>query len=238
MTSRLYLHVPLKEGLQLTLNKEDSHYLTRVLRLPKESIIEVFNGEDSAYEAVLAGEEKQAIQLVIKQKKPDVQAITRQSLAVAVCAPQKMTWILQKATELGVRDIWILETAFSQNSPGNISQLADKKERYEKIIISACQQSGVNHIPVLHGCTKLAPWLQQGWSDFSLILADPSGQKISNVPVPEKPVIWLVGPEGGWSNDELIACQKLAQAVSIAPSILRMETACVAALALGHSWLP
>lgn len=236
MPPRLYVKETLREGAEVVLNEEDSHYLTRVLRLPKESKVEVFNGEGGAYEAVMHGEGKHTVALRILRAHKPGQVRVQQGLAVAVCAPQKMSWILQKATELGVHDIWVLETAFSQNHPSNLEQFADKKARYDKILIQACQQSGVNHLPRLHGCTALNAWLQQDWSGCCVMLADPDGPSIQGLAAPTKPLVWLVGPEGGWHDDEREACQKVAQRVSIAPSILRMETACVAVLTLGHNW--
>jgi len=237
MPPRLYVKEALREGTELVLDKENSHYLTRVLRLPRKSKVEVFNGEGGAYEAVIHGEEKRAVVLQITRSQKSSQAIIPQGLAVAVCAPQKMSWILQKATELGVGDIWALETAFSQNNPSNLEQFADKKARYDKILIQACQQSGVNHIPRLHGCLPLDAWLQQDWSGHTVLLADPDGARVRDLAAPTKPLVWLVGPEGGWHDDEREACQKIAQRVTISPSILRMETACVAVLTLGHNWV-
>ena len=237
MLARLYVKEALQEGAELVLDEENSHYLTRVLRLSRESKIEVFNGDGSAYEAVMQGEDKRAVVLRISSCQKSSQAIVPQGLAVAVCAPQKMSWILQKATELGVGDIWVLETAFSQNQPSNLEQFADKKARYDKILVQACQQSGVNQLPHLHGCIALESWLQQDWTEYSVMLADPGGPRVRDLAAPAKPLVWLVGPEGGWHDDERKACQKIAQRVSISPSILRMETACVAVLTLGHNWV-
>lgn len=237
MPPRLYVKEALREGAELLLDEENSHYLTRVLRLPRGSEIEVFNGDGSAYKAVMHGEEKRAAVLQITRSQKSSQAIIPQGLAVAVCAPQKMSWILQKATELGVGDIWALETAFSQNQPSNLEQFADKKARYDKILIQACQQSGVNQLPRLHGCIALESWLQQDWTEYAVMLADPGAPRMRDLAAPTKPLVWLIGPEGGWHDEEREACQKIAQRVSISPSILRMETACIAALTMGHNWL-
>ena len=235
MARRLFVDQPLDDGGFITLEKESSHYIKRVLRIQKGATLELFNQHKTTAIATIQSIEKDKVVLCINSKKKVMCHYPEQSLAVAVCAPQKLSWIIQKATELAVKEIWLLETEFSQNNASNLIHDAEKIKRYNKIIISACEQSGVNYLPTLHKSIKFTEWLEQDWVSHTLLLADKSGSWHASVSPINKPIIWLIGPEGGFSEAEMRSLiAKKAQSIKLSPTILRMETACISALTIGH----
>lgn len=235
MSKRLYVQAAYQPGATLRLTKDQSHYILRVLRLRTGDKIEVFNNQSECFGAEITVLKNHVVELVLGTKTAGQVKHPKQALAVAVSSAQKVAWIVQKATELAVTEIWLLETEFSQNNASNRVETIEKLERLHKIAISACQQSGVNRVPRLHQSMPLQDWLSLGWSQETLLIADPRGSAYPTSMPKDKQTIWIVGPEGGFSAIERQACiQQGALPVKLATSILRMETACIAALTIGQ----
>ena len=237
---RFYCAEPLATGQTLSLPAGAARHV-QVLRLQPGDGITLFNGAPGQ----LGGEFDAT---VLHMGRSDVQvqigahhAVEREArlavhLAVGMPANDRMDWLVEKATELGVASIQPLMT---ERSVLRLSgERADKKvNHWQSVAIASCEQCGGNRVPNVHPVMGLSAWLQSIASHTSatrllLSLRDgtlPLKQRLgSNAP---QSVTFLSGPEGGLSaQEELAAMQAGYTAVTLGPRILRAETAALAAL--------
>ena len=163
-------------------------------------------------------------------------------LVQAVLKSDKMAWIIQKATELGISHIVPLFT--ERSIPRfNSTQAKNHQERWQRIALEAAQQSERWEVPMISPvqsfevfCAGLNP------KELSLILVERAlSVSLNSIPLPtqwEGSLSLLVGPEGGWSEAEIAEAEKReCQRVSLGPRILRAETASIAGLAILQSRL-
>jgi 16S rRNA (uracil1498-N3)-methyltransferase len=192
----------------------------------------VFDG--SGYDFVCEIQEYQGSEVVLnilEKKLNSTKPLHHVVLYAAIIKKDNFEWIVQKATELGVSDI--VPVLSDRSEKKNINT-----ERLEKIIREAAEQSGGGILPRLHQVVSLRELLSSksllGGMVSSAVVFDPTGEKLS-ARGPEKiygSVGLFIGPEGGWSAEEISAFKKAGVAVrSLGPRILRAETAAVAALA-------
>ncbi len=163
-------------------------------------------------------------------------------LGQALIKGDKMDWVIQKATELGVAGIVPIHSAHSVIKP-NPERLEHQRSRWERIARDAAQQSERWTIPTIAGSTDLVEICRQYASaPLKGMLAERSrGPSLATVPLPldcQHPIVLLVGPEGGWAAEE----HRLAQEqgflpLTLGPRILRAETATIAALSILQSRL-
>ena len=142
-----------------------------------------------------------------------------------------MDWIVQKSTELGVRSITPLAT--EHTGVKLAADRADKKQQHwQKIAVSACEQSGRNRLPTLYPMQALSLWLESTVAEKKFVLHH---RAASNAGVDDTPstLALLVGPEGGLSEQEIEAAEQAGYAsMSLGPRVLRTETAPLAAIAI------
>jgi len=163
------------------------------------------------------------------------QEVSRESpldivLVQALASSDKMDWVIQKAVELGA--VGVVPVQAARSVLRLAGERADKKlEHWRQVVIAACEQCGRNRLPFVAPVQNLAAYLSQATAAARLILA-PGGEPLSAIqPVPSS-VHLLIGPEGGWSDEELAFCLRAgSRAVGLGPRVLRTETAGVAALA-------
>jgi len=228
---RLYVSAALRCGATVQLAAGQAHYLTTVLRLrPGEGVL-VFNGQDGEWRASIAGRGRGAALMVGEQ--------TRAQTAPAdlhyVFAPLKtarLDYMVQKAVELGSSRLQPVMTRHGQVGRVNA-------ERMRKNAIEAAEQCGILNLPDIATPVALprylagreaARWLI--FCDENAEVADPAAA-LAKVP-PRAPLAVLIGPEGGFAEDERAALLHEPHSVRIAlgPRILRADTAAVAALTL------
>jgi 16S rRNA (uracil1498-N3)-methyltransferase len=230
---RLYIasEAPLAEGLQVTLSKPQTHYLTQVMRQREGSIICVFDGRSGEWSASLADAASKQARLQIadclrpQESEPDIWAV------FAPIKSARLEWMVEKATEMGVSAILPVLTART---------IVDKinAEKWQAHLIEAAEQSERLTLPVLHPLQKLSALLAQWPQERLLIYADETHQGKSPLTLfaatkkPEKSAL-LIGPEGGFTPEELMRLRGHPQAVamSLGKRILRADTALVAGLA-------
>ncbi|HSW71750.1 MAG TPA: 16S rRNA (uracil(1498)-N(3))-methyltransferase [Gammaproteobacteria bacterium] len=228
---RLFVNHALAEDKTLTLPVEAMHYLAHVRRLREGDGLLVFNGEGGEYQAEVLQLKKGMLSLKIK----NYQAVSNESplqleLAQGVARGEKMDLIIQKAVELGIKKIIPL---FTERS--TIKLTADKREKrrehWQAIAISACEQSGRAFVPPVVLPLSLADWLK-GFQGQGFTLAPASTKHISSLTIPEnRALTLLVGPEGGLSQAEVrLAEQKEFLPLNLGPRILRTETAALVAI--------
>jgi len=143
-----------------------------------------------------------------------------------------MDLTLQKATELGINAIQPLE---SERSVVKLSgERAEKRAaHWQGVVISACEQCGRNRVPAVAPIRRYSDWLgDAATTGLRLMLAPDAPQRFADLPVPTTPVTLLIGPEGGFSENEAAAAKTCGfTPVRLGARILRTETAALAALA-------
>jgi len=227
---RLYVDAPLGEGGTITLGSAQAHYLGAVLRLKPGARVLLFNGRDGEWSATMAGQRRGA-SLVVGAR-------TRQQTAPAdlhyLFAPLKAArhdYMVQKAVEMGVSLLQPVLTRHGQVARVNL-------ERMHANAVEAAEQCGILSLPELRAPVALARLLGEWEPGRRLVFCDEDAEVRSPIAalggLPRAPLAVLIGPEGGFADDERSALLKLPNVVrlSLGPRILRGDTAAVAALAL------
>ena len=229
--NRLYVQHPLDAGSPITLGDKQAHYLVQVLRQKPGDAVALFNGQDGEWLAVLqSAHKKNAVLTVEKLLRPQ----TAPADLWLLCAPlknAKTEWVVEKATELGVARICPVSTRFTIVNRLNDARLAS-------IAIEAAEQCERLDLPSIEPLTLLEQWLSAWPQDRMLIYGDESGfgQNAKDLLPSLKPGRYavLIGPEGGFSPDELELLRSLpyVRGVCLGPRVLRADTAAIAALSL------
>ena len=230
--SRLYLEADLSGGAELTLSKEQAHYLGTVLRKSAGDALRIFNGRDGEWKAELIEVSKRAASLRVGEQLRPPQKCPDITLAFAPVRKHRTAFIVEKATELGAARLQPLQTARTQFPRFNID-----KARLQAI--EAAEQTERLDIP------EILPMLRGGLNDYiggwnfagPLIFADESGDCPPAAQVLKDlkgPTTLLIGPEGGFTGEErnLLRAQDFVRPVSLGPRILRADTAALSLLTL------
>jgi len=226
MIFRIYQAVELAPGVEVNLDKDAVNHIVNVLRLKTDDSLIIFNGEGGEYSAEIIQIKRREVKVRINT----FQNINRESnlnihLAQGVSLGEKMDFILQKVTELGVAEITPLITARC-NVKLSKDRWDKKISRWQKIIISACEQCGRNILPRLNQAINFADFVAQNEAAAKIILHPAAKSVLSDLDVKQNEVSVLIGPEGGFSTEELqLAEQHNFLSVKLGPRILRTETA-------------
>ena len=228
---RLFVPGNLAAGQAFDASPEQSHYLAHVLRMAEDAELLVFNGRDGEWLARVAVKTKKAVRLeAVEQTRPQPAA----SDLVYCFAPLKvgrLDYLVQKAVEMGAGVLQPVVTQHTQLAKIGI-------ERLQANAVEAAEQCGILAIPEVRDAQKFSPLLA-GWDkERRLIFCDESAE--TNNPlaalqaIREKKLGLLVGPEGGFSEDERrqLRAMPFVTAIPLGPRILRADTAAVAALAV------
>jgi 16S rRNA (uracil1498-N3)-methyltransferase len=228
---RLFVDAPLEAGGTVALERAHAHYLSHVLRLTPGDSVLVFNGRDGEWSAILEGGGKRT-SLVVDAK-------TRQQTVVAdlhyLFAPLKaarLDYMVQKAVEMGVSRLAPVLTRHGQVTRVNL-------ERMRANAIEAAEQCGILALPEIAEPMPLSRYLADRDPARLLVFCDEDADAanpaaaLAKASAPSGLAV-LVGPEGGFAEDERAALVKQPNAVrlSLGPRILRADTAAVAALAV------
>ena len=232
---RFHCAVPLQAGLALALPPGAARHV-QVLRMQPGEALTLFDGRGGEYAAVVERMGRSEVTVNVGAHDPvEREAPQAVHLALGMPANDRMDWLVEKATELGVASIQPLMTAHGVLRLA--SERAEKKRaHWEAIAIAACEQCGRNRVPQIHPERAYAEWLGGPQADggvqrIVLSLA-PGTQRLMELPGAGA---WQVlsGPEGGLSADE--EARALAQGfrpARLGPRVLRAETAALAALTL------
>ncbi|WP_086930412.1 16S rRNA (uracil(1498)-N(3))-methyltransferase [Agarilytica rhodophyticola] len=229
---RIYTPQELHSNAEIALEAAASHHLIKVLRMAQGRPLVLFNGDGHQYDASIVRIEKKTA--IIKTTSSLLQAndspLTSE-LAIALSKGDRMDWVLQKATELGVSRIVPL---FSERSEVKLSgeRLQKKQTSWQQIIISACEQCQRNVLPQLASAQTLESYIEQCSSELKLVLHHRSDKTLSNY-TSVKSVSLLIGPEGGLSDTEIAMAQEHGfSPLTLGKRVLRTETAPLAALSI------
>jgi len=219
------------------------HHLHKSLRLhPGDSLI-LNDGYGARYRVDVTHVTSQAIDSrIVDQHTEPASRTSPIMLGQALIKGNKMDWVIQKATELGVAIIQPIHSTHSVIKP-NPERLEHQRSRWERIARDAAQQSERWTLPTIADPVDLAEICRQyGSAALKGMLVERSGSpSLATIPLQpnrQHPIVLLVGPEGGWTPDE----QRLAQEqgflpLTLGPRILRAETAAIAALSILQSRL-
>lgn len=232
---RLFLDQPLQQGIALRLTDERAHYVSRVLRSKVDDELQVFNGSGDEYLAVVHAMSKREVVLRVEQRhERNLESPLAITLVQGISRGERMDFVVQKATELGVhRIVPVLTTRSVVRLDGDRGQ--KRALHWRKIAQSACEQCGRNIVPAVDVPLELSRWLAARNQDppIRIVLQPGAAESLNAMERPVKAIEILVGPEGGLSDAEY--GQAIAagfEGRSMGPRILRTETAAITAVAL------
>lgn len=236
---RIFHPQSLQTGQVVDLTLEGARHV-QVLRLQPGDPLTVFGSPDAGgeFDARVVRMGRSQVSVEIGEHHPiDRQPPWQMTLAVGMPANERMDWLVEKATELGVTRIIPLMT--ERTVVRLKGERADKKQaHWQAVAVAACEQCGGNRVPVLEAVQTLDDWLKTapadgGWRGV-LSLAEgsmPLRQALKAV-TPQTPICLALGPEGGWSAaEEQQLLQRGFAPVGLGNRVLRTETAAIAALA-------
>lgn len=212
------------------LSDEASNHTGRVLRLQPGALLELFNGDDHRYRAEITEVTKKKVTVKVLEKiLASSESTLNIHLAQGISKGDRMDFVLQKSVELGVTSITPLFTERC-NVKLHGERLAKKQEQWQKIVISACEQSGRNTVPEVKPAINLQAWLQQENEGLAVTLDPLAKDSFGKLPK-HATYHLLIGPEGGFSESEIAQTQHYqCHPVQLGPRILRTETAALAAI--------
>jgi len=233
---RIYQNTPLAVNETITLNEDAFGHTVRVLRLKEGDTVTLFNGHENQgkygdFQCELTQVTKKSAQVIIKNfTEKNIESPLNIHLGQGVSRGDRMDFTLQKSVELGVNTITPL---FTERCGVKLTgeRLQKKIDQWQKIVISACEQSGRCIVPVVKPALHLSDWLAQKTSALKLNLHPKAQHSIMNLPQDNDRVRLLIGPEGGLNDDEIIQANGSGFIdVLLGPRVLRTETAALTAI--------
>ena len=228
-TPRLFVETPLAHGIAVPLVGPQAHYLVSVMRTRPGDPVKLFDGASGEWLAVAETIGKRDLTLVVREQLREPETVPDLWLCAAPLKKGRIDWLAEKACELGVARLVPVLTRRSVVDRLNL-------DRLRAHMIEAAEQCGRTAVPDLAELVKL-PTLLKAWpADRTLFFADEAG----GVPAAQAMAAHagaaaiIIGPEGGFDDDERAAIRALPQAVAISlgPRILRADTAAAAAVSV------
>jgi 16S rRNA (uracil1498-N3)-methyltransferase len=232
--TRIFVTEPLAAGAEVRLSTSAASHVARVLRLKEGAPIIVFDGTGGEHRAEITRVAGTTVQVLLKEFVPGPpEPALKLTLVQGISRGERMDWTLQKATELGVAAIVPVLTARSVVRLDDRQSLA-KREHWQAVVTSACEQCGRTRIPEIAAPLRLRDYLATSKKEGLRLALSPvaQGSLAGLASVPQK-VELLIGPEGGLDDTEqVIAEQAGFLPVRLGPRVLRTETASVVALSV------
>lgn len=232
---RFFFPVPLSAadaGREIALPDAAAHHALRVLRMSVGDVLTLFNGAGGEFAATLVRADRRGATVRVDA----FDAVEREApiaitLVQGVPATDAMDLVVRGAVELGVAAIQPVVTVRSARLPAG--DRGDKRvAHWRQIAIAACEQCGRNRIPPIHDVLALPDWLARRPPGPGIVLAPESATPIAATAMPALRADVLVGPEGGFTVDEIAAAVRAGLSASrMGARILRTGTAALAALA-------
>ncbi|WP_068546770.1 16S rRNA (uracil(1498)-N(3))-methyltransferase [Thalassotalea crassostreae] len=230
---RIYQQDNFTVGETCQLSDDAFGHLIRVLRLGNDATVTFFNGDGHDYSARLVDvSKKKAFAEIVDKQFVANESPVNIHLGQGISRGDRMDFTLQKSVELGVNTITPL---FTERCGVKLSgeRLDKKVQQWQKIVISACEQSGRASVPTVLTPQYLNDWLEQETSAVKINLHPRAKHSIMSLPVSADRVRLLIGPEGGLSDDEIeIASNADYTEVLLGPRVLRTETAALTAITI------
>lgn len=234
---RLYVEHPLGAGQTVPLDREQAHYLFGVMRLGVGDSVLLFDGAAGEWLAEVQSANKRGGELACLEQTKLLLIPPDLWLMFAPIKKARTDFIVEKAAEMGAREIRPVQTAFTNSE-------RIRQDRLQAHAREAAEQCGGTYVPLVQDLKRLDRVLDAWPENRQLVFCDemlagsgsPQEQLASKVTA-NTPAAILVGPEGGFSEEERARLSRMPQAIAISlgPRILRADTAAVAALALWQS---
>ena len=223
---RLFFSNTLSANMTDKLDKPQSHYLTKVMRIKKNDFFSLFNSYGE-WEAKVLEILKGIVQFKIIKQIRSKESSKEIWLAFSPIKSNYQNFMIQKATELGVTKF--LPIIFNRTIVRKIN-----KERLEKIVIEASEQSNRLNVPLIEKAQNLKNFLKLNSMDLIFTDLNSDNKKIDKSKLTNKPICIIIGPEGDFSETEReeILSFKNVQALKINENILRSETAVISAISI------
>ncbi len=222
---RLFVDLALSTGAAVPATPDALHYLTRVLRLVEGDAVRLFDDRAGEWAARLGPPSKRALMFHVEHPIGPRESVPDLWLCAAPVRRQRWEWVVEKATELGVARIVPVLTRRA---------VVDKvkPDRMRAIAIEAAEQCGRTALPVIADAVSLPDLLSAWPADRQLLHADEAGGRVLATVARPGPAGILIGPEGGWADEEraAIGARPAAAAITLGPRVLRAETAALAAV--------
>ena len=235
-TPRLHIAGPLAEGGECELDRDQSHYLSHVLRLGAGDAILVFDGRSGEFLAEIAAAGKKTLRLAIGRQ---TRAQTPQGMIDYLFAPLKharLDYMVQKAVEMGAGRLQPVRTSRTQTTRINL-------DRMRANAIEAAEQCGILSVPEIADEVRFDRLIAAWDPERPILFCDERAETKNPIEALSRakpgPLAVLIGPEGGFSDEERDMLLRIPSVIrlSLGPRILRADTAAVAALALVQSTL-
>ncbi len=230
---RFYCNANLAQGATIQLPDNAAHHAARVLRMQIGDDLILFNGNGDDYtgEILRINKTEVAVKIVASHVVQNESPIAV-TLAQAISSGERMDYTLQKAVELGINHIQPLA---AERSVVKLSgdKIERRREHWQNVVISACEQSGRAHVPQVLPPIPYMEWLgTKETHELKLMLTPTATQTLHDLAKPKGSICLLIGCEGGFSPQEQLAAQSCGfTGIQLGKRILRTETAALAALA-------
>lgn len=235
-TIRLFVDTALEPGRDVALPAASAAHAVKVLRLHGGDAVTLFNGDGHEYPAqLLTANPREVRASVAARESPRRESSLRVTLVQALARGEKMDWIIQKATELGVARIATVATERSEVKL-DAERGAKRLEHWRAIAIAACEQSGRNALPLIDAPLPIAAWLRENAHEAEALrwmLCPGEATRLRELRADaHAQLVVAIGPEGGFGDADLAALRAHGfRGLALGPRILRTETAGVAVLA-------
>jgi len=231
---RLFVAADISQDQAIEVGAEQFNYLANVLRLEADADILIFNGRDGEWQAKLAYPTRKRLQLTPQTQTRSQPAPADLHYLFAPLKVGRLDYLIQKAVEMGAG---LLQPVMTQHVQGKIGSI----DRLRANAVEAAEQCGILAIPDVLEPVKLGDLLDRWPSDRRIIYCDEGDAGQNPLPllrdIKETRLALLVGPEGGFSEDERtrLRSHDFVTAIPLGPRILRADTAAVAAMAVIQS---
>ena len=232
---RIHCEHKLGPGAQFALAPEAAQHVAKALRLKAGDALVVFDGRGGEYEASIQRVDRDRVDVKVGAFR-DVEREGALTVGLVQGLPEadKMDWIIQKATELGIA--WIQPVVCERSVVRLAGERATRREaHWRRVAIAAAEQCGRTRVPEVRPTLGFMNWIALPGGPARWLL-DPSAAPIATRVPPPSPLELVVGPEGGLSERErALALDQGFDSVGLGPRVLRTETAPLAALAALHA---
>jgi 16S rRNA (uracil1498-N3)-methyltransferase len=235
---RVHTKQPLSSGTEIILDDFAAKHIGTVLRLNPGKFVTIFNGEGGEFKSTITKVNRNKVTLLVgKHLQTTNESPLKIHLGVGISRGDRMDTVIQKSTEVGVTEITPLFTD-RVGVKLDKDKLQNRLLHWEKVCISACEQSRRTKIPIINFPKKMEDWIQNVSTQKKIIL-DPKGEKQISTLKNDKNIVdvsLLIGPEGGFSVSEVeVAKNYKFDQMSLGPRILRAETAPTVAISILQS---
>lgn len=232
-------HVPsAAPGARVELPEHAAHHAREVLRLRSGAAVRVFDGAGAEYEAVLDEVSRRTVAAHLRAATtPRPESPLQIVLALSPLKGDRMELVVQKATELGVAEIWPVVT-YRTDAAARPALRGARGERWDRVASGAAEQCGRAVVPNVAPTTTLGGLVARAFDGTRLALLETAGHPPlpAAAVTPGRPVLLLIGPAGGFEPAEMTLLRAAAfQPASLGPRILRAETAALAAVAIAQA---